>query len=374
MATSLHPFFGNPQLHFSGVNSKHMVMEIKGGEMTMNEYTCQTLLRKVKACCSVSDSRPSGLITYRDCKRLLSDSGYIANIDTRFQCILVRIYPVCCIILRDSVLVVANGNMNLDKFINNLCSITRDYNLRDGPPSSAIPAKAPSEDAECSVDSSLSFEIKVLECCYSTALGQLEEEMATFEAKFRLVEQMLADKHKYEDINIILHELKQPVKNMNEILTGFSNMMDECLSNKNDLKLLEFDSHLLFYGPESLHSVFDGRMVNGDLENLLEYFDQEVEQMSRRSHTLGTSLSELETHLTVSLAIIRNKMMRFNLICSIVSIAFAAGACLTGLFGMNVVNSFEASHTAFIVISLVALAILVFAGVVARLLIYRHRV
>lgn len=54
-------------------------------------------------------------------------------------------------------------------------------------------------------------------------------------------------------------------------------------------------------------------------------------QMSRRSHTLGTSLSELETHLTVSLAIIRNKMMRFNLICSIVSIAFAAGACLTGL-------------------------------------------
>lgn len=372
---TLLPLFTSSMLHTPTVNNKHVIMEIKGGEMTMNEYTYQKLLRKVKSCCSVSESRPNGLIKYRDCKQLLSDNDYIAKIDCRFQCILVRLYPVCCVILRDSILVVANGNMNLDGFISTLCNITKAYEAKSDEASGAhSPQKMMSEELENSIDYSVPFEVRALECCYSASLCHLEKEMVDFEEKFKLVEQMIADKQKYEHINMILHELKQPVANIVDILAGFSGMMDECLSDKNTLKLFEFDSHLLFYGPESLHSAFEDRPVNKELGILMEYYDQEVDQLVRRSRTLGTSLNELEKHLTVVLAIIRNEMMRFELVCSIFSTAFSAGACLTGLFGMNVINKVEDSHGVFIVLAIVTFGMMLLALFITKVLIYRHRV
>ncbi|GFE55424.1 Mg2+ transporter [Babesia ovis] len=370
------PLGGTMRLQAPVANSKHVVIEIRGGSMAMNEYTCQELLYKVKGSYRVPGIRPNGLITYRDCKQLLSDSDYIANIDSRFECILARLYPVSAIILHDSVLVVANGNMNLDGFLRTLCNITREYQLQseDSKKSLSLQCKGGTDDIEASIDLTLPFEVKILECCYTAALGHLEGEMTAIEEKFRLVEQMVLEKRTYQEINMVLHNLKQPVVNMCEILKGFTEMMDEFLNDEDAIKLLEFESHMSFYGPETQHSDFDDRIVNRDLENLLEYFDQEVDQMARRSRTLGTSLTELEKHITVALAIIRNEMMRFELICSILSTAFAAGACISGLFGMNVINSFEDSHAAFIVVSIVVAIALCFAVFITKLLIYRHRV
>ncbi|GBE62477.1 DNA ligase [Babesia ovata] len=252
--------------------------------------------------------------------------------------------------------------MNLDDFLRSLCKITRDYH-NNSHSSRSNPAQCGrgSDDADGLVDSLLPFEVKILECCYMASLSNLEEDMAAIEDKFRVVEQMVHEKRRYQEINMILHHLKQPVVNMSEILKGFTEMMDEYLNDEDSMKLLEFESHMLFYGPETLRIGFEDRTVNRDLENLMEYFDQEVDQMARRSRTLGTSLNELEKHITVALAIKRNEMMRFELICSVLSTAFGAGACLTGIFGMNVVNRFEESHTAFIVISVIALLITCFA-------------
>ncbi|CDR98035.1 -Magnesium transporter MRS2-11, chloroplastic [Babesia bigemina] len=369
------PLASSALLHAPVLNSKHLVIEIRHGEMCMNEFTCQQLLSRVKENCRVSDIQPNGLITYRDCKQLLSDTDYIANIDTRFECILVRLYPVSAIVLHDSVLVIANGNMNLDDFLRSLCSITREYhNNEHSSRSPPTHGGRGSDDVDASADSALPFEVKILECCYMASLNNLEGDMAAIEEKFRVVEQMVHEKRRYQEINMILHHLKQPVVNMSEILKGFTDMMDEYLNDEDSMKLLEFESHMLFYGPETLRTGFEDRTVNRDLENLMEYFDQEVDQMARRSRTLGTSLNELEKHITVALAIKRNEMMRIELICSVLSTAFGAGACLTGLFGMNVVNSFEESHAAFIVISVIALLIMCIAVLGMKILIYRHRV
>eukprot|EP00371_Babesia_bovis_P000504 XP_001609151.1 hypothetical protein [Babesia bovis T2Bo] len=332
MVASNHETIGSTMLLSTPiVNSKHVVIEIRGGSMAMNELSCQELLYKVKGTCRVSGIRPNGFITYRDCKQLLSDSDYIANIDSRFECILARLYPVSAIILHDSVLVVANGNMNLDGFLRTLCNITREYHLQYVDiTSSRRQCRGGTDDIEVSIDLTLPFEVKVLECCYNAALVQLNEDMTAIEEKFKVVEQMLLGKRPYQEINMVLHNLKQPVVNMCEILKGFTEMMDEFLNDEDAIKLLEFKTHMSFYGPEAQLSDFAERVVNRDLENLLEYFDQEVDQMARRSRTLGTSLTELEKHITVALAIIRNEMMRFELICSILSTAFAAGACLSG--------------------------------------------
>ncbi|GIX65150.1 CorA-like Mg2+ transporter protein, putative [Babesia caballi] len=332
MATKPAALGGGARLHPPVLNSKHLVIEVRRGELAMNEFTCQKLLQKVKGSCRVPDIRPNGFITYRDCKQLLSDSDYIANVDTRFECILVRLFPVSAIILHDSVLVVANGNMSMDNFIRALCDITRDYGGgRQAAQSPAMPHTRPSDELDGSIDYTLPFEVKALECCYAAALSHVEQEIAAVEEKFRVVELMVGEKRTYQDINMILHQMKQPVVNLGEILKGFTDMMDELLNDEDSMKLLEFESHMTFYGPETLYPGFEERVVNRDLENLMEYFDQEVDQMARRARTLSSSLTELEKHITVALAIIRNEMMRLELICSILSTAFAAGACLSGL-------------------------------------------
>ncbi|ORM41235.1 uncharacterized protein BXIN_0864 [Babesia sp. Xinjiang] len=257
MVTNPVPLGNGVLLQPSVLTSKHMVIEIRCGDMKMNEYTCQKLLYKVKGTCRVSGIRPNGLITYRDCKQLLSDSDYIANIDSRFKCILVRLYPVSAIILHDSVLVVANGDMNLDAFLRTLCDITREYHVHNPSQTCASSScKKGAEESETSIDLTLPFEVKILECCYTAALAHLEEDMTAIEEKFKLVEQMVMEKRTYHEINMVLHNLKQPVVNLSEILKGFTEMMDEFLNDEDAMKLLEFDSHMLFYGPETQHSDF----------------------------------------------------------------------------------------------------------------------
>ncbi|EKX72696.1 conserved hypothetical protein [Theileria equi strain WA] len=365
----------------SKIQGKHMVIEVKKGQFFMNEFSCFDLLRKVKASCNIDKSRSNGHITYRDCKQMLSDAECVPNINARFECILVRLFPVSCIILMDSVLAIANENLKLDGLIKDLCHITGLYHGATDSESCAVARgeSIPKGDAdmyaaELVSDSRFPFEVSVLECCYNTAISHLESDLLSVERQFRLVDDMVMNKKKYKDISIILHDIKQPVSNVLEVSKGFEELMNEILNDSENIKMLEFSNHMALYGNEPSKVHFSECSLNRDLEILLEYFDQEIEHLSKRSRTIYNSLADLERHINMELAITRNEMMRFEVMCSIIGTAFGAGACLSGLFGMNVINGFEESKFAFTVITVIFLIALFIALCITKFLHLKHRV
>uniref|UniRef100_A0A3B0N1H4 Magnesium transporter n=1 Tax=Theileria annulata TaxID=5874 RepID=A0A3B0N1H4_THEAN len=401
----------NPKIY--KVQGKHMVIEIIEGRFMMNEFGCNDLLRKVRASYDISDSKCYGAITYRDCKMILSDAEFVYNVDTRFESILVRLFPVSCIILKNSVLVVVNENMKMDGFIRDLCKITHFYGhfnsdvAKNRTPTSSETIQnsneqflAPSEETQNTFNFNLPFEICVLECCFITALSHLESviyllhiynmpmriyynldgmwkisvDLVVFEEKNKILEDKVYNNKKFKDISIILHDLKHPVSNMNEMSRGFEELINEILSCDENIKVLEFSNHILHYGSETMRNNLTYRPVNHDLQFLLEYFDQEIEMLGKRARTLENSLVHIERYINLELAITRNEMMRLDVMCSILGVSFGVGACLSGLFGMNVINGLEQSRYAFTSITLAFLSVLFVAIYVTRVLQVKHRV
>eukprot|EP00375_Theileria_parva_P000906 XP_763576.1 hypothetical protein [Theileria parva strain Muguga] len=276
----------------SRVQGKHMVIEIVEGQFKMNEFSCNDLLRKVRDSYDVSDSKCDGAISYRDCKMMLSDVEFVHNIDTRFECILVRLFPLSCIILKNSVLVVVNENMKMDGFIKDLCRITQFYSRfnADNARNRTVPGSETSnnsseqslvgsEESQNTFNFKLPFEICVLECCFITALSHLESDLIVFEEKNKILEDKVYNNKKFKDISIILHDLKHPVSNMNEMSRGFEDLINEILNCDENIKVLEFSNHILHYGSETMRNNLSYRPVNHDLQFLLEYFDQEIEMV-----------------------------------------------------------------------------------------------
>ncbi|UVC49685.1 hypothetical protein MACK_003795 [Theileria orientalis] len=370
----------------SRVQGKHMVIEISGGQFKMNEYSCTDLLNRVRAGYDAKNVNCSGAITYRDCKMMLTDIEYVYSIDTRFECILVRLFPISCLILRNSILVVVNENMKMDGFIKDLCRITDLYGkmTMDDRPSPRYDTSVHSkryasslsalDDSTITYNLRLPFEICVLECCFITSISHLESDLISFENKYKILEDKVYNNKKFKDISIILHELKHPVSNLLEISTGFEELINEILDSEEDIKILEFSNHVIHYAGEQMKSNLSYRPVNHDLQFLLEFIDQEVEQLSKRTKTLDNSLVHLERYINLELSITRNEMMRLEMMCGIVGVAFGLGACLSGLYGMNVVNGLEDNRYAFYVITLVFLIVLSIAIYITKLIKIKHRV
>nr|PVC54414.1 hypothetical protein MACL_00003088 [Theileria orientalis] len=377
----------------SRVQGKHMVIEIIGGQFKMNEFSCTDLLNRVRAGYETKNHNFSGAITYRDCKMMLTDIEYVYSIDTRFECILVRLFPISCLILRNAILVVVNENMKMDGFIKDICRITELYakmGLDDRPSprydTPTHPKRYPStlsglDDGTITYNLRLPFEICVLECCFITSISHLESDHAndatdliSFENKYKILEDKVYNNKKFKDISIILHELKHPVSNLLEISTGFEELINEILDSEENIKILEFSNHLIHYSGDQSRSTLSYRQVNHDLQFLLEYIDQEVEQLSKRTKTLDNSLIHLERYINLELSITRNEMMRLEMMCGIVGVAFGLGACLSGLYGMNVVNGLENNRYAFYVITTVFLIVLSIAIYITRVIKIKHRV
>lgn len=346
--------------------SKHVVIEVWNGRIHMNEFTCNDLLRKVRESYDLEDYF-TGHITYLDCKQILSDAEYLPNIDTRLNCILVRLFPVACVILRNSILVIANEFINLDPFIRKLCEVTgggeaawTDDNVRCSYEEFVGEGKeGPNffQDGSEHSEDGKGYEAAVIECCYSVAVSHMEYDLAILEEKFKILEAMTKEKRKFKDISILLHELKSPVKRLGDIINGFDEVNNELLNREDDIKMLEFRNHHFAYARDQRN--VKAQHLNRDLESLIQYFDQEVEQLSKRVRNLASALSDLEGYVTMELAISRNDIMRFELIFNILAVALTFSCCISGLFGMNVVNRLEQSRSTFIIITSISLLALV---------------
>ncbi len=89
-----------------------------------------------------------------------------------------------------------------------------------------------------------------------------------------------------------------------------------------------------------------------NLELLLENYLTEVAWISSEVEELMDEITNTEENLVLQLDIIRNRMLRFELMLSISSFVVGCGALITGAFGMNLLSHLEMNKHMFWTVSI----------------------
>ncbi|CEM13102.1 unnamed protein product [Vitrella brassicaformis CCMP3155] len=116
-----------------------------------------------------------------------------------------------------------------------------------------------------------------------------------------------------------------------------------------------------------------GLIPNSDLDILLEYFDQEVDELVERTRMMKEKLVNIEYLITIRLDIVRNRLMLVDTSATVISGGLAMGAVITGAFGMNLTNELETDAMAFEVVVAVVVSVFVLTCLLVGTIIYSTR-
>ncbi|PHJ25681.1 family mg2+ transporter protein [Cystoisospora suis] len=211
----------------------------------------------------------------------------------------------------------------------------------------------------------LPFEFAALECIFFAAFQQLNSDILYLERKFAEVHRRTS-KGTAEVSSVLmdsLHSLKEPVALYEDRVSAFDKAFDELLSNSADLHRMELTA--LHAKPDLYDDDPYMDHVNPDLEILLEYFDQEMDQFKVRVRHLKEGIDNTERLISLRLSLMRNRLIQWELAAAVVSSGLAIGTCISGLFGMNLENGFEdgkaRSHETFLIVSSIVTAVAFFS-------------
>jgi magnesium transporter len=150
----------------------------------------------------------------------------------------------------------------------------------------------------------------------------------------------------------VLRTMKNSIKEMTSRVDGFCRALDCLLEDYEDMALMNL-SRLLTHPDRFVQPVSQAVLdEESDEPELI------VEAHLQRGHTLknGLTLVQGQINTTEDFAIrksdtIRNRLLYINMVISILSLSVTIGSFIGSLFGMNVINSYEDSRTAFRVIT-----------------------
>lgn len=92
-------------------------------------------------------------------------------------------------------------------------------------------------------------------------------------------------------------------------------------------------------------------------EAILEGYIEQFDSLLTAQEEINENIDDTQEILTLKMASRRNKIIKYDLIISIIGALFAFLAVITGAFGMNLKNHLEVSSTAFLIVSLIMLLI-----------------
>ncbi|SIO73283.1 CorA-like Mg2+ transporter protein, putative [Babesia microti strain RI] len=351
---------------------RHLVIEIYQGHFLMLEMSVGEMLSQLRSLTlGKSDICNSiGAISYRDCKLILTDFKQIPNIESRTGCIIVTMPPVVSIITKDHIYVIAKEELNLDNFLSRLCEITKFTST-----GSLNDTILENIEANYLPDYDKNVTLLALECCISVALEHLKQDVNDVQREFEEIKSRLRIKMPYNVIMDGLHSLKQPIGNTQEKVGAFARIFCDIVNDTADIAKFELiNNDTLETDPTMSLNGKCASQVNRDLEILFEYFDQEVAQYAIEMRTLVLAVQDLESHISINLSFARNQLLRLDLMCNVICSGFTFGACISGIFGMNLKNAMENSVSAFVVITSVVVLCCILPMFFIRILFKRNRI
>eukprot|EP00922_Rhytidocystis_sp_ex-Travisia-forbesii_P035853 GHVS01053218.1.p1 GENE.GHVS01053218.1~~GHVS01053218.1.p1 ORF type:complete len:662 (+),score=90.02 GHVS01053218.1:174-2159(+) len=195
------------------------------------------------------------------------------------------------------------------------------------------------------------FEYGAIECLISASFDQLNMDIGQVEEQLEAINTKV--KKKLSPSALLLedvHSVKHPIALYDDRVTAFDKVLNELLTNPGDmsrmaLSRLKEDDHL-FDAPDG-SGANKAVVVDADLEIMLEYYDQEMDQFAERVRHMREIVSNTERLMGLRLALMRNKLIYLELAATIIATGVAVGTSLSGIFGMNMHTGFEESREAF---------------------------
>eukprot|EP01054_Gregarina_sp_Poly1_P001198 Gregarina_sp_Poly_1__1197@NODE_1294_length_4466_cov_41_127074_g249_i2_p3_GENE_NODE_1294_length_4466_cov_41_127074_g249_i2NODE_1294_length_4466_cov_41_127074_g249_i2_p3_ORF_typecomplete_len213_score26_89CorA/PF01544_18/5e11Helo_like_N/PF17111_5/0_0012Helo_like_N/PF17111_5/2_4e03Cep57_MT_bd/PF06657_13/4_7e02Cep57_MT_bd/PF06657_13/1_3e03Cep57_MT_bd/PF06657_13/0_34Dynein_C/PF18199_1/0_047SesA/PF17107_5/0_1Nucleoporin_FG2/PF15967_5/0_2_NODE_1294_length_4466_cov_41_127074_g249_i212731911 len=185
----------------------------------------------------------------------------------------------------------------------------------------------------------------MLEICVSAALGYMHNELVDLELVLQKANKKLLRRNPSVQRLEDLHSLKAPVQACADRIESLSQEFKDLLSSPDDINHMELTK--LFFRPEFYHEDYSSIQPNANLEILLEFFDQEIDQFNMRCKNLLRSIDNTERLITLRLGVTRNKLVYYELAGTLITVGLNFGSCMSGIFGMNLANGYEDSNSTF---------------------------
>ncbi|KAN0003544.1 hypothetical protein ACTFIZ_009699 [Dictyostelium cf. discoideum] len=185
----------------------------------------------------------------------------------------------------------------------------------------------------------LPFEFKVFESILDLICRKLEFEFRRMQSLIEKELQMLNEnpEHNLEEL-LLYHK-----KGLNQFEVKIKEIIDAITD------LLEADEDMALMYLSFRHATGGARKKNqhDEIEILLETYTRQLELLSSNISQLKETLNSTEEFVNFQLDTARNKMMRMNLMLSLVTISTGLGGVIAGTFGMNLISGFEHHPLAF---------------------------
>lgn len=208
----------------------------------------------------------------------------------------------------------------------------------------------------------LPFELQSVDAVLSCVTEMLADDVVELQSAanaviVNLLEQGTnADDHSQE----ILRQMKNSVQEVTSRVDGFNRALDEILEDYEEMSLMNL-SRLLSH-PE--------RFIQPVPQEVLDEESDEpeliLEAHLQRGHTLNNGLRLIQGQITSTEDYaerksdeIRNRLLYINLLLQTLQLSVAIGSFIGSIYGMNVINGYEDSSTAFYIIVFVTLAFMV---------------
>ncbi|KAG7374791.1 hypothetical protein IV203_013886 [Nitzschia inconspicua] len=209
----------------------------------------------------------------------------------------------------------------------------------------------------------LPFELQSVDAVLSCVTSMLTDEVMEIQsaANAAIVQLLGGGTNNYEDFaQEVLRQMKNSIKEMTSRVDGFNRALDEVLKDYEEMALMNL-SRLLTH-PE--------RFIQPVPQSVLDEESDEpeliLEAHLQRGHTLNNGLRLIQGQISSSeeyaegkSSETRNQLLFINLILQTLTVALGFGSYVGALYGMNVVNSHEESHTAFLVIVFGTIAVMI---------------
>jgi magnesium transporter len=170
----------------------------------------------------------------------------------------------------------------------------------------------------------------------------------------------------------VLRQMKNSVQEMTSRVDGFNRALDKILEDYEDMTLMNL-SRLLTH-PERFiqpvpQSVLDEESDEPEL--ILEAHLQRGHTLNNGLHLIQGQITSTEEYAECKSDEIRNRLLYINLLLQTLSLSVAIGSFVGSIFGMNVMNGYEDSSTAFYVIIFATLTLMAGLGLFVIVLIRR---
>ena len=219
------------------------------------------------------------------------------------------------------------------------------------------------------VCSSLLFKVRELEPLTIAALKDLRAESKGLDAIQTQADELLPVKNILDEYRKRIREIKGAIS---DVLNSDDDMAMMCLStiptteeqhDRLSSSISSMVSNIKQMPASPLRRRFRGmkglspmEMEFSATESIFENYLHDSEWISAEIDDLLDEIKHTEDHVALQLDLLRNRILKVELVLSIVSFVVSLGGLVTGLFGMNLINHLEKSRHAFAIVSVLLAA------------------